>query len=101
MPGLESFDNLNGFRTQVFDAAVWRTLVQSHMRIFRDRHLMPLQHVLESCARPQCSDLMKLDTSIGGEIVVVSEVLNKKQVFWWDTGDQIKSISDRRLTPLD
>jgi hypothetical protein len=81
MPGLESFDNLNGFRTQVFDAAVWRSLVQSDTRIFRDRHLMPLQHVLESCTRPQCSDFMKPDTSIGGEIAAVSEVLNKKKEF--------------------
>jgi hypothetical protein len=46
MPGLEPFDNRNGLRTQVFDAAVWRDLVQSDMRIFRDRHLMSLQHVL-------------------------------------------------------
>ena len=53
MPGLESFDNLNGFRAQVFDAAVWCTLVQSDMRVFRDRHLMALEHVLESCTRPQ------------------------------------------------
>ena len=37
MPGLESFDNLNGFRAQVFDAAVWRTLVQSDMRAFFTR----------------------------------------------------------------
>jgi hypothetical protein len=38
-----------------------------------------LPHVLGNGTRPLCCDLMKPDTSIGGEIAAVSGVLNKKK----------------------
>jgi hypothetical protein len=55
VPGHEGFDGFLRLGAQILDALVGLAFSDWEMRIFYDRHHMPLDHILKAGTSPECN----------------------------------------------